>query len=681
MNETPMDFAEKVVRTEESTAGRAERSWTCHPAILAGLLMVLALAAYWPALHCGFIWDDDLYVTQNPMLTDADGLHEIWFTANTQSQYFPLVYTTLRIERAMWGLNPVGYHLVNILLHGLNAALVWIILRRLFVPGAWLAAAIFALHPVQVETVAWVAELKNIESLLFYLLAVLAWMKFIEPAGRPRWWFYTLALVFYVLALFAKKTACTLPAVLALVVWLRGQRFDTWRVVQILPFLAIGLGLGLLTVWWEKHLGDYQESFGLAFTFMDKLLIATRALWFYAGKLIWPANLTISYPRWDIDPAHPWQYLPLAACLAVAVALWVWRQKIGRGAIAGVIFFVAALSPLLGFIVEGSFHYTYVADHYQYNACIGLIAIFAALAWRWLGRTPVWLPFQAALLLLLGFLASRQCAPYRNLETLWKDTLAKNPASWMAHHNLGIVYFEQGRLDEAIGEDKEAVALYPQGGSEQADLGTALLKKGLYTEAIQYLETAVAINPKLFQAQNSLGLAYSKIGDYGHAEAHLRQALQLQPNALGAMMNLGAALERQGRLGDAIEVYYRAAKEYPTEVAPLRRLPLLLNKEGQYSQAIEACKWGLILAPNDEQFLLAMGNAYLGEGDYAGAAESYRKALQLEPKSAGLHYNLALVLGLQGNAKGERDELVQSLHLDPGFAPAWQELVSLGPKK
>ena len=304
---------------------------TRHPALLAGLLILLTLFAYLPALDCGFIWDDDLYVTQNPMLTDAHGLHEIWFSAHTQSQYFPLVYTTFRLERDLWGLNPFGFHLVNILLHGLNAALVWMVLRRLQVAGAWLAAAIFALHPVEVETVAWVAELKNLESLFFYLLALLAWMKFTELPGRPPWHYYALALASFLLALFAKTTACTLPAAMVLVLWLRGQRLDWARAVQILPFLLAGLGLGLLTIWWEKHLGDYAQSFGLAFSFTQRLLIATRALWFYAGKLIWPAHLSIIYPRWDINAAQPAQYLPLAGCAAMAVALWVWREKLAVG--------------------------------------------------------------------------------------------------------------------------------------------------------------------------------------------------------------------------------------------------------------------------------------------------------------------------------------------------------------
>lgn len=668
-------------RRRASGSDSTNDGWMRYPVVLAGLLVLLSVVVYLPALRCGFIWDDDLYVTQNSMLTDANGLQEIWFSTHTQSQYFPLVYTTLRFERELWGLNPMGFHLVNILLHGLNAVLVWMILLRLQVPGAWLAAAIFALHPVEVETVAWVAELKNVESLLFYLLALLAWIKFIEPAEQRRWSFYLLALASYVFALFAKTTACTLPAAMVLVLWLRGLPINRARIVQILPFVGIGLGMGLLTVWWEKHLGDYKEGFDVAFNFVQRLLIAARALWFYAGKLIWPANLTIIYPLWRINTASLVQYIPVAGCAAAGIALWIWRERIGRGVIAGVIFFVAALSPLLGFIVEGSFHYTYVADHYQYNASIGLIAIFAACMSRWLAPSRIWLPFQAALLLLLGVLTWRQCAPYHDLESLWRDTLAKNPDSWMAHHNLGVVLFECGQLDEAMEQYQAAVALYPNGDAEQSDLGTAWLEMGNYPEAIQHLESAVAINPKLFQAQNSLGLAYSKTGDYDRAVAHYREALQLDPNALGVLMNLGSVLKRQGKLDDAIETYRVAVKRFPTELEPSRRLASVLYQKGEFAEAIEVCRQGLQLASNDTELWLALGNSYLAQTNYVAAGDSYQKVLQMEPDNAGVHYNMGIVLGLQGKPDAERRELSESLRLDPNFSPAKQELLLLNLQK
>jgi tetratricopeptide (TPR) repeat protein len=611
------------------------------------------------------------------MLTATNGLQQIWFSAHTQSQYFPLVYTTFKYERALWGLNPLGYHLVNILLHGVNAVLVWIILKRLQVPGAWLAAAMFALHPVQVETVAWVSELKNIESLLFYLLALLAWMKFTDTPARPSWPYYGLALAAYLLALFAKTTACTLPVALLLVLWLRGQRFTPVRAVQILPFLMAGFGLGLVTIWWEKHLGDYKESFGLSFSFLERGLIASRALWFYAGKLVWPADLTICYPRWQINVWNPVQYIPIVGCLMVAVLAWVWRKKIRRDVVAGVVFFVAALSPLLGFVIEGAFHYTYVADHYQYNATIGLMAVFAAAIRRSFGKTGFWMPVQVALLLVLGCLTWQQCAPYHDRESLWRDNVTKNPDSWMGHLNLGLELFKRGQLDDALEQFRSAVLLHPNGDDEQANLGTALMEKGFYTEAIQHLETALALNPHYLAAQNSVALAYSRLGDDDQAVAHFRKALEIEPNAFGVMMNLGSTLQHQGKLDEAAENYRLASKQFPAEVEPLRRLARILVKKEQFSLAAEAARQAVQLAPDRADLLLALGNIYMAQTNYASAGDYYRKALQLDPANVGLHYNLGIVQGLQGRTNEERQELMEALRLKPDFSSAQQQLRQL----
>ncbi len=650
-----------------------------HPAALAGLLLLMVVAAYLPALQAGFIWDDDAYVTRNPMLTDPNGLREIWFSAHTQSQYFPLVYTSFRLEHALWGLNPLGYHLVNIILHGANAVLVWMVLRRLQAPGAWLAAAIFALHPVQVESVAWVTELKNIESLLFYLLAVLAWMKFLDPPGPARSRFYALALLAYLLALFAKTTACTLPVALVLVLWLREGRFRWIRVLQMLPFLVIGLAMGLVTVWWEGHLGNFNQDFDVSLTPLQRLLLAPRALWFYAGKLIWPVNLAFSYPHWEINAAEPWQYLPAAAGLAVAVAVWVWQKKIGRPAIAAMIFFVAALSPMLGFIMEYTFRYTYVADHYQYNASIGLIAVASAILWHWSSRAGLLPAMAVVVLLVLGCLTWRQCGAYRDLETLWRDTVTKNPASWMAHHNLGVELFDRDQLDEALDQYRAAVALHPNGDVEQGDLGLALMEKGMAIEAIPHFEAALKINPKLLQVQNNLALAYGQLGDLNQAVAHFKLALQ-GTNTPGILMNLGGVYQRQGRLDDAMQCYRQVTAEFPAEVEPWRRLADALSAMDQPGEVIATYRQALSSNPNNVTLLLALGNAYYSQTNYEGAADCFRNALKTDPGNAGLHYNLGLMLGLLGHPEAERQELQTALQLKTDFSAAEQRLQSLPQK-
>ena len=299
---------------------------TLRVALLALLLVAAVILAYQPAWNAGFIWDDDEYVTHNPLLTAPDGLRRIWFSTDSPSQYFPLVYTNFRAQHALWAFDARGYHWVNIVLHAINALLVWRLLARLAIPGAWLAAVVFALHPLQVESVAWITELKNVQSLFFSLLTVLLWLRFVEqsekttdnrtttaptasahslPATRYSLLFtYAAALACHALALFSKTTACTLPAALVLVLWIRRRPLDLRRWLQIVPFVLLGLVMGLVSVWWERH---QQGTVGDEFSYgaIDRLLIAARALSFYFGKFLWPDNLTFSYPLWTIDPRSP----------------------------------------------------------------------------------------------------------------------------------------------------------------------------------------------------------------------------------------------------------------------------------------------------------------------------------------------------------------------------------------
>jgi Tfp pilus assembly protein PilF len=545
-----------------------------RPVLLGALAIMLGtLAAYWPVFSAGFIWDDDAYVTQNSMLTDSGGLSEIWFSAHFQSQYFPLVYSTLRLEYALWGLNPMGYHVVNVCLHIVNALLVWRLLQRLAVPGAWLAAAIFALHPVQVETAAWVTELKNTESTLFYLLALFAWMNFCAGKGK---WFYALAFGLHALALFAKTTACTLPAAMLLVLWLKHEPVNWRRILQALPFLFLGFAMGLVSVWWEGHLGSYQPKYNLLGGPLDRLLIATRALWFYAGKVFWPANLTFSYPRWEINPADWRQYLWLAGGLMVAAWLWLARRRLGRGPAAAVVFFVAVLSPMLGFFPLYTFYYSYVADHYQYLACLGLIGLLVATASRLLQRWQTGLGLQrglaAALLLVLGILTWQQCHAYQNLETLWNDTLKKNPQSWMAHANLGRLLAAQGKFDDAEFHYQQASRINPDDSDVFYNYGNLLVREGRLDEAVVKYQRALQLAPDLPDIHNNLGIVLLQQKKIDEAVAQFEAAIRCDAGRPHFHYNLGNALAMKRKTNAAEMEYQRALRLDPDFVPAKKRL-------------------------------------------------------------------------------------------------------------
>ena len=651
------------------------------PWVLAIALVILTFLAYLPALRCGYVWDDDFYVTKNPLLTAPDGLERIWFSAHNQSQYFPLVYTTLRFEHTLWGLHPVGYHFVNILFHALNALLVWVVLRRLALPGSWLAAAIWAVHPVNVESVAWITELKNTQSTLFYLLALLAWMKYADrETGRP-WRFYGLALVLQALALFSKTTACTLPAALLLVLWLRKEPIGWRRLVQVAPFLALGVAMGLFSIWWEAHLGNYRKELDYTFNALERVLIATRALWFYATKLVWPTKLAFSYPRWEIDVRDPRQYTWLIGCVAMALFLWWRRRVLGRAPVAAVVFFVAALSPLLGFIPLYTFRYTFVADHYQYVASIGLIALFAAAVssrvdtWQ-LGTTGR-CALLASLLFALGALTWRQAHIYHDEESLWRDTIAKNPASWMAHTDLAGVLLESGRATEALEEAEQTLRIKPDCAEGHYNLGNVLVSVGKVDEGIGHYEQALRINPSIAAAHYRLGLALAREDRMPEAIEHWEQALRINPDYADAHSKLGVALAEQGRMPEAMQHWEQAVRVNPDDADAHNRLGLALAKQGHMQDAVGHWEQVLRVNPAFPGAHYNLGIALCTEGKWQEAAGHFERELLARSDNALTHYYLGVALEQMNRMKSAIEQYKLALESNPGMVEAQNGLSRL----
>jgi protein O-mannosyl-transferase len=547
---------------------QAEPPALSHVWLPALFLVVITLIAYGPVWHAGFIWDDDMYVTQNPLLTAPDGLRRIWFSLDSPSQYFPLTYTTFYLERGFWGLNPAGYHLVNLLLHAANALLVWRVLARLRVPGAWLAAAVFALHPVQVESVAWITERKNVLMAFFFLLTLMAWIKFIDEKTTRPWRFYVLALVLYALALFGKTTACTLPAALLLILWLRKMPIGWRRLAQVAPFVVMGIGMGLLTVWWERH---HQGTQGKLFEIgpVERVLIASRAVWFYAGELFWPANLAFSYPRWSISASDPRAYGWVLATAVLGGVIWRARRWAGRSVEVAAVYFAATLSPVLGFIMLYTFVYSFVADHYQYLACIGPIALAAAGMKIGLGRVAAGKPFLQpalcmALLLTLGALTWKQCGMYVDADTLWLQTLRRYPGCWIAHSNLAIRLSREGRTDEAIPHFEKALEIKPADATSQYNLGSGYMVMGQMDEAILHYQKALEIQPDYLVAQNQLAWLLATCPQASLRNGNKAVELARQANAQTGGKNpfilhtLAAAYAEAGRFPEALATAQRA---------------------------------------------------------------------------------------------------------------------------
>ena len=569
-------------------------------------LVVLTLIAYHPAWHAGFIWDDDVYVTGNPLLTAPDGLWRIWFSLDSPSQYFPLTYTTFYVEHGLWGLNPAGYHWVNLLLHAANALLVWRLLERLRVPGAWLAAAVFALHPVQVESVAWITERKNVLMGFFFLLTLWAWIKFIEGQSKRPWRFYVLALVFYALALSAKTTACTLPAALLLILWLEKTPIGWRRLAQVVPFVAMGIGMGFVTMWWERyHMGTQGQSFVIGP--VERVLIASRAMWFYAGKLLWPVNLTFSYPRWTMSASDPHAYGWVLVTAVLGVVIWCARRWAGRSVEVAALFFAVTLSPVLGFIMLYTFLYSFVADHYQYLACIGPIALAVAGMKIGLDRIAAGKHFLqpvlgAVLLMVLGMLTWKQCGMFIDDQTLWKTTLIRNPNSWMAHVNLGNHLAQEGDLDGAITHFRQALQINPNHWDAHISLGTALAQEGDVDGAITQYQEALQINPDAEVAHVNLGIILLQKGRKVEAIVHFQRGLQLEPDDVKALKYLAWLLatspEASLRDGAKAVKLARHANALTGGENPdiLHILAAALAEAGQFPEALETAQHVLHLA-------------------------------------------------------------------------------------
>ena len=551
---------------------------------LGGLFIIFAtLVAYWPAFSAGFIWDDDFFVTQNLALRDLSGLRQIWFNIHATLQYYPIVHTVFWVEYHLWGLQPLGFHAVNVLLHIAAALLLWRILARLELPWAWLAAAIFALHPVQVESVAWVTELKNVLSSVFYFAAALCYLRFArldKAIGNDRWrgHFYFGALILFVAALLSKTVTCSLPAALMLILWWKKERLHRRDVYPLAPFFLVGIGLGLASAWFEQHeVGAQGAEWSL--TFAERSLIAGRAVWFYAAKLFWPAQLTFIYPRWEIDARLWWQWMfPLAAVIVVA-ALWLARRRIGKGFLTAVLFFGGTVLPALGFANVYPMRFSFVADHFQYLAGIGIIVVGTGLAVKFFETCQADRRLQtslaALLLLVLGVLTWQQCHIYKDLETLWTDTLKKNPRCWMAHSNLGRLLVQQGKLDEAEAHYQAALAVHPAEETIHYNYANQLVKTGRLEDGVAQYRQALQLAPEKPETHCNLGFALNQQHRTDEAIAEYERAIYYKPDFAEAYYNLGNALSSGKKMEAAIAAYQRAVRLKPDSELFKKRLQAL----------------------------------------------------------------------------------------------------------
>jgi tetratricopeptide (TPR) repeat protein len=644
------------------------RSARTRPSTLEPIALLFAtLLAYYPAWHGGVLWDDNAHLTR-PELQSTVGLWRIWFDIGATQQYYPVTHSAFWFMHRLWGDATIGYHLVNIVLHVSSAWLVAVILRRLDVPGAVLAAVLFALHPIQVESVAWMTELKNTLSGLYYLGAGLFYLRFDE---RRRTTDYVAALLLFVVALLTKTVAAMLTPALLVVFWWKRGRIDLRRDVRpLVPFFVLGMSAGLVTAWFERSLNGAR---GIEFQLgpLDRLLIAGRAIWFYALKLLWPARLSFIYARWEIDRTAWQQYLYPTAVAGVLTIGWLVRNK-SRAPLAAALIFCGTLMPALGFFDVYPFRYAFVADHFQYLASIALFAAFSAAVITALERGAIGgRRVELACCLVLGIplstLTWNQSRQYTDENTLYRATLERNPACWLCHNNLATPLLHGSRtdLDAAIDHLRESLRINPLDAEAHNNMGGAYQRLGRYEDALKEHQAALRLNPQLVEARYNMGLCAQALNRLDEARVQYVEAIRAQPDYALAHYNLGTTLTAMARPDEAGGEFREAIRLTP-EFAPAHdALGLVLLKTGQIPDAVSEFKTATRIQPDyvPAHYNLAVTLAAAGLLDEA--LEEFRDAVRYAPTSAEMHQALGAALAGAGKFSDAETELREAIRLRP----------------
>ena len=643
-------------------------------AIGAAGILALVVAAYWPALRGGFVWDDRLLVDKNPLVTGKLNLVTLWFQTD-----FPLTLTAFWLQWLVWGKSAVGYHLVNVLLHALGAVLAWRVLLRLKVPGAWLGAALFAVHPLCAASAGWISEQKNTLSLVFYLLSVLFYLgseskvdgeskvsslksKVGDAEAPPlpptasesatldfrleildyRYW---CSLGLFLLALLSKTSTVMLPVTLLLCAWWLRGRITRRDLLRAAPFFALAIGFGVLTIWFQKH----QAMAGVAVQtegFAGRLAGAGWAVWFYLGKAVFPQSLNMIYPRWTINPAGMAAWLPLLLLVVAFGVSWAFRGRWGQPVLFALGFFVINLFPVMGFFDMYYLALSRVSDHLVYLSLLGITACVGAMA-SVAGESISRITHHASrstltgtaligaiIILLLSFLTFQRAHILADDERLWRDTLAKNPAAWTAHNNLGCLLAERQKLSEAGKEFETSLAVNPRNAQAHANLARVLALQGKMADAEAHLRKALEIKPNDADINAAIGSMLAGQGKLAEALPHLREAVQLEPT-LDTRVQFAGLLMQTGNEREALAQYRQVLALDPNHLEALNNLAWVLatspdaslrNGQEAARAAERACK---LTNKQSAVHLGTLAAAYAEAGRYPEAVRAAEMSIQI----------------------------------------------------
>ncbi|MGI9251178.1 MAG: tetratricopeptide repeat protein [Pseudohongiellaceae bacterium] len=672
-------------------------------------LLLMIVVSFWPAFSAAYIWDDITFLLDSePVQGGLSGLYDIWFrpgTTTVEGHYWPMPYTAFWLEHKLWEYNALGFHTVNILLHGINTLLLWRLLMRLSIPGAWLIAAVFALHPTHVEPVAWIISRKDMLSTLFYLLTAICWFRYREQPQDKRSLMrqiilYLPILLLHTAGMLSKTVVITLPVALLICVWWQHGRISKRDFQLAAPLFALGFLIAVL----DFNYYSGRAIIGFSYEWYERPFIIFKALWLYVGTLLWPHPLPVIYLIWDVSPARLLNWLPLLATLAAALALWLTRHRFGRGPLAGALFFVVTLSPMLGFANNSYMGISFAADRYQYLASVGLTAVLIGAAIhlcqhfsraRWVLHGAQTLA--VLLLLSYGVLSFRQAQIYKDFFTYFSYIAEVNPKEYQGHYNLSLAYLDREEYDNAEQAARRAIELRPESDQAYQNLAVALNNQERFEETLEALKKVAELSRPSAENYYHSGFMATKAGRMDEAEQLLLQALELDPDYQDASNHLVFVYLETERYEEALEInenirqsleqaasrdfnggnYEEALRSYrhilgidPQNAQIHFNYGLTLERLERLPEAQQSYEQSLAIDPNHEQTLNHFAALHFTARRYEQALELYRHLTTLNPDSAEAHANLGAVLAQSGNFQEAIGSLERALELDPELESA-----------
>jgi tetratricopeptide (TPR) repeat protein len=639
-----------------------------------GIIILLCILAYLPSLNAPFIWDDTFYLSENPMIPAADGLRRFWFTTEAPD-YYPLTSTTWWLEWRLWGANPMPYRLVNVLLHATAAILVWHVLSQLRIAGGWVAALIFALHPVNVPSVAVICERKNVLALPLMLASLLLYLRFEKT---ERWLWYALSLVVFLLALLAKSAVVMLPCALLILAWWQRDKITKRDLARVAPFFALSLVMGLVTVWFQYNraldglpvpLGDWAT----------RMARAGWAVWFYLSKAIAPFGLSMIYPRQQFSGSSLAAWLPLFSLAVCTLVAWRFRRGWGKHALAGIGIFSVMLFPVLGFFSQGFYEHSFVADWWQYFSLPALIALAVAACHHWTKRlrAPIPAAVSVACVLAVLSLTYTRAQIFSDEELIWRDTIRRDTKSWAGNFNLAHLLEKRGAPDAAIAHYRAAIAARPDRPEPFSNLGELLARRGQTRDALALFERAVVIAPNYTPAHvNFANLLYS-LGETERALRHYDTAMRIKPDSPDARTaraamhnNLALTAATAGNHEEAARHFETALQSDPDAGAVHHNFAMTLLKLNRPDDAITHLRRAVQLLPQFADSHMLLGRTLAQRGQFAEARDALLHGFQTVPKHLGLANELAWFLVTCPDARFRDNPL--ALRLAENLAAATQ---------